>query len=55
MNVDELIESGYLARISVDEKLISKELFSLGLKERRHLAVGIVLEQLNEDGKLESM
>lgn len=29
-------------------------LFSLGLKERRHFVVGIVLEQLSEDGKLES-
>lgn len=29
-------------------------LFSLGLKERRHFAVGIVLEQLSEDGKIES-
>lgn len=29
-------------------------LFSLGLKERRHFAVGMVLEQLSEDGKLES-
>lgn len=92
MEIDELMEKGYLTRISVDKKLISKELeeaeydlgranialgqkdfkwaiikayysmfhaaksllFSLGLKERKHFAVGMVLEQLNEDGKLES-
>jgi len=29
-------------------------LFSLGLKERRHFAVAVVLEKLNKDGKLES-
>src|SRR3989344_6585096 len=29
-------------------------LFSLGLKERRHFAVEIVLEELNRKGKLES-
>ena len=29
-------------------------LFSLGLKERRHFVIGIVLERLSRDGKLES-
>lgn len=29
-------------------------LFSIGLKERRHFAVAIVLEKLSKDGKLES-
>jgi len=29
-------------------------LFSKGLKERRHFAIGIVLERLSRDGKLES-
>jgi uncharacterized protein (UPF0332 family) len=29
-------------------------LFSLGMKERRHFAVGIILERLSGDGKLES-
>lgn len=28
-------------------------LFSLGLKERRHFVVGVVLEQLNKEGKIE--
>ena len=28
-------------------------LFSLGLKERRHFVVGIILERLSRDGKLE--
>jgi uncharacterized protein (UPF0332 family) len=29
-------------------------LFSLGLKERRHFAVGVVLEELSAEGKLKS-
>ncbi|MBW2981269.1 HEPN domain-containing protein [Candidatus Woesearchaeota archaeon] len=29
-------------------------LFKLGLKEKRHFAVGVVLEDLNKNGKLES-
>lgn len=29
-------------------------LFSLGLKERRHFAIGVVLQDLNAKGKLES-
>lgn len=29
-------------------------LFSLGLKERRHFAIRVVLEDLNAKGKLES-
>src|SRR3989338_2398930 len=29
-------------------------LFKLGLKEKRHFAVGVVLEDLNKKGKLES-
>jgi uncharacterized protein (UPF0332 family) len=29
-------------------------LFSIGLKERRHFAVKVVLEDLNKEGKLES-
>jgi uncharacterized protein (UPF0332 family) len=29
-------------------------LFSMGLKERRHFVIGIVLDRLSRDGKLES-
>lgn len=29
-------------------------LFKLGLREKKHFAIGVVLESLNKDGKLES-
>ncbi len=92
MDIEGCIREGFLARISPDSELVTKEfaeadydlkaaekawedkdckwcivksyycmfhaaravLFGLGLREKRHFAIGVVLEDLNKKGKLES-
>jgi len=91
MDIENLIEEGYLEKIKPDKELINKEikeaeydlkkaknaleeddfkwcivksyysifhaakavLFSLGFREKRHFVVGIVLEKLCKEGKLQ--